>query len=113
MLHILPNGSKMVEVEHPWTHQKIHLPIESIDQKYISVRWGQSGTYDIELKEGTMRARSAKARRKGFCIWKVVDVRSLRKFVFNHFYPDAEAEAQKRFEAHLTSMPFPDRKGSK
>jgi len=99
------NGEMEVDLIDPGGHLKT-VPIEGIHETFISVRWGQSGTYDIDLKTNIMKARSVAARRKGVCYWKVVNIESVRFAVREHFNPNAKIEAEKRFKKHHTNMPY-------
>lgn len=97
------NPQYQIEVIHPGGERHI-VSVETIQEQYISVRWGMSGIYDIFLKSNTMVARSIKARRKGRCYWKVVDIEQVRQFVKEYFKPNKD-EMQMSIEKHIESMP--------
>jgi len=96
---------KSVKIVHVWGDKKT-VPIETIERKSISIRWGLSGVYDIDLKTGEMRARSAKARRKGPCHWKAADIESLRQLSDEYFNPGIEKQQEIRFQDHIDTMPL-------
>lgn len=99
------NGEMEVDLIDPGGHLKT-VPVEAIHQTFISIRWGMSGVYDIDLKTNTMKARSVAARRKGLCHWKAVDINSVRHAVHEYFNPNAKKEEEERFKKHHESMPF-------
>ena len=92
-----------VDLVDPGGHRKT-VPVEAIHQTFISVRWGMSGIYDIDLKTNTMKARNVAARRKGVCYWQAVDIDSVRRAVEDHFNPKIEIE--KKFDKHVKNMPL-------
>ncbi len=82
------------------------VPVETITRVYVSIRWGQSGVYDLNLASNTLRARSVKAQRKGRPHWKAADIESLRKQVANYLRgEDLKAETLKAMERHQATMP--------
>ena len=96
---------KEIEIIHP-NGERRSLAIEVIDRKFVSVYWPLSGTYNIILKTGEMKANSVSARRKNsFCLWKAVDIVAIRAMVYEYFNPKVKEEAQKRFDYHTQTMP--------
>ena len=92
-----------VEVMHP-NGERRTLPVEAIAATYVSVRWGMSGFYDLNLRVNALTARSVKARTKGSCAWTAVDILAVREMVGSYF--DREREARKReMIQHAVSMP--------
>ncbi len=81
------------------------LPVESWGERWISVRWGLSGTYDIMLKDGRIVARSIKARTKHpQNLWTAKDRKELRAFVAEKMGITKE-DLEARFERHHATMP--------
>ena len=99
------NNLYEIEVQHPWTQERRFLPIETVTKNGVSVRWGQSGIYDIFLT-GDIVARSLKTRLRAPCIWKAVDVEELKAFVHEKMNPGIKAENENRYDAHTKSMPY-------
>lgn len=95
---------KEIELVHPGGEVKT-LPIETIDQKKVSIRWGMSGVYDIDLVNNTVTARSVAARRKGMCYWKVRDIDALRKLVSDYFNLHRQTELGFNMDKHAMTMP--------
>lgn len=89
---------KQIQVEHIWTHEKVWLPIEVVQENYISVRWSLSGVYDIYLSKtrsyepGMLIARSTKARLRNVCLWRVVDLDEARRFAYETLNPEQTHE---------------------
>lgn len=65
----------LVVLEHEWTKERVNLPLESFTEKFIYIRWGLSGLYEVKLASGVLRACSVAARRKGSAtLWSVVGI---------------------------------------
>lgn len=97
-------GQYEVMVTHPNGEDK-WLPVESWHERWISVRWGLSGTYDLMLKDGRMVARNTKARTKHpQNPWTAKDFKELRVFVSEKMGMTRE-DLEARFEHHHRSMP--------
>ena len=99
-----------VEIVHPGGERK-ELLVEAIHQNFITVRWGQSGVYDIftecfrKVPANTMIARNIAARRKGPCLWKAVDIESVRKAIYEHFHPKEKETLEEQYKRHHENMP--------
>lgn len=93
-----------VELIHPGGECKI-LPVETINRASISIRWGMSGIYDINLRLNVMRARSLKARRKGRCDWKVKNIDKLRLDVEAYFNASERDSKEQTYDKHDETMP--------
>jgi len=96
---------KYVELVHPGGTREF-VPVESYTRDVVSLWWGLSGTYDLCLKTNTIKSRSLKARRKGQCFWKAVDIDSVRKFVYEGYHPKEKETLDKQYEKHVNSMPY-------
>jgi hypothetical protein len=69
-----------------------------------------SGSYDIDVRTNTMRAHSAAARRKNpLCLWKAVDVESVKTLIKEHFRDTTEEEQKQQYERHHQKMPYAKR----
>lgn len=86
------------------------LPVEHISPNlsYLSVRWGQSGVYDLNLKNNVLTARSQKTQRKGKCHWKAADIDLVRRQAKE--WLDAKngkplSEMEANYHNHLATMP--------
>lgn len=89
---------------HPGGESK-EVETESISHTYVSIRWGQSGLYNIMLKTNEMVACNLKVRRRAQCLWKVVDIEKLRSEVKTHFDGAKSAQLDISFNVHNNSMP--------
>jgi hypothetical protein len=104
-----PNGSHEIELIHPGGERR-WLPIEAIHANYVTIRWGMSGHYDIDLRTNTMRAHSLAARRKNpLCLWKAVDLASVKALVREHFRDTTEEERKALYDRHHQQMPYAKR----
>lgn len=94
-----------LEVMHIWTKECVKLPIETISATLLTVRWGQAGVYEVDLRTNKIRSKSVAARRKHpHCPWTVVDIESVRKRVREHLTPNRK-EQQESFKRHVQGMP--------
>lgn len=79
---------------------------------YVSIRWGQSGVYDLNLGANKLTARSQKAQRKGKAHWAANDIEAVRKAARE--YLDAKrgnphSKSKAAFKRHVENMPtFPN-----
>ncbi len=79
---------------------------EVIASTYVSIRWGQSGIYDLNLAANTLTARSQKAQRKGKAHWKAEDIFAVRKMVKDYLVgEDKKAMAIAAMKRHEATMP--------
>ena len=77
---------------------------------YISIRWGQSGVYDLHLGSNTLRARSQKAQRKGKPHWQAHDIDAVRKAAREYLAAkngNPKGQAEGAFRRHTENMPNP------
>lgn len=76
---------------------------------YLSLRWGQSGIYDLNLAKNVLTARSQKAQRKGKTHWCALDIGLVRKLAANYIREQnggkAKEEIDKSIKKHQESMP--------
>ncbi len=75
---------------------------------YLSIRWGQSGIYDLNLAKNVLTARSQKAQRKGKAHWSAEDINAVRKMPAEYLAEKAgrpKAEADAAYERHVANMP--------
>lgn len=105
MILIRPDGQIDVALIHPCGETRI-LPVESIQRSYITIRWGMSGHYDIDLRTNVMRAHSVKARRRNPCLWRASDIESVRSYVREQFRDITEEERTESYTKHAANMPF-------
>ncbi len=91
-------------IVHAGTHETRSVAVEYVCRTYISVRWGQSGIYDLNLKDNVLTARSHAARRKGgieMRAWSCADIAALREAVQIHCDGEDRAAVIRRLsEAH-------------
>lgn len=100
-----------IEVIHPWSKEKRTVHVESISKTYISIRWAQSGIYDLNLLKNVLTARSLKARNRASCLWHAVDIVHVREAVAIHFRKlDVKGVVKEESIAHAASMPHQVRK---
>lgn len=98
-----PIDGMSVELVHPCGERKT-LPVEGIVETLVTVRWGMSGFYDLNLKSNTLTARSVTAQRRGPCLWVAADIGAVRAMVKAYF--DRERERGKAaLLRHRLSMP--------
>jgi hypothetical protein len=88
------------------------LPVEYVAPtlSYLSIRWGQSGVYDLNLATNVLRARSAKAQRKGKPHWTAEDIDAVRKMARNYLDEkrgNPHSEAKAAYKRHVENMPNP------
>ena len=101
----------LIELTHVWTKEIKVFDAETITKTYVSIRWGQSGTYDLNLAANVLTARSQKAQRKGERpLWVCSNIEALRGDVAEHFAKKetrhGEALDTRRAHAkHIGSMP--------
>jgi len=89
------------------------VPVEHVANTYVSIRWGQSGIYDLNLAKNVLTARSQKAQRKGKAHWKAEDINAVRKMVSNYCKQkkgNLMKEAIENTKRHEETMPqYPER----
>lgn len=96
----------MVTLVHEWTREEREVPVETVTKTFVSIRWGQSGTYDLNLARNTLTARSQKAQRKGKPLWTAKDIDAVRRKVAVHMAGvDKEADTLARMRLHEANMP--------
>lgn len=94
---------KTVDIRHIWTKETKTLPVETIYENRVTLRWELSGIYELFLKTNQMRAVSVSARRKNpFCLWEAVDIASVREAVFKHFHPNID-KVEESYRKHHES----------
>jgi hypothetical protein len=83
------------------------LPVEYVTKTYISLRWGQSGIYDLNLAKNTLTARSQKAQRKGKAHWMAENIHKVRCDVRDYFksLDNTGTDAAQLALRHMESMP--------
>jgi hypothetical protein len=86
------------------------LPIEHIaaNGSYLSIRWGQSGIYDLNLRRNVLTARSQKAQRKGSPLWSAPNIDEVRTAIAAYLKEKADAERKnlaKSIVRHAETMP--------
>jgi len=93
-----------VELLHP-NGERRTFPVEAIASSYVSIRWGMSGVYDLNLKSNVLTARSSSAQRKGKCLWRAADIVEVHAMVIRYFDKERIAR-QAEITRHAVSMPF-------
>lgn len=86
------------------------VPVEYVAPSltYISIRWGQSGIYDLNLAKNVLTARSAKAQRKGKAYWVAEDINAVRKMAREYLEEKRgiqKIESDNAFKRHAETMP--------
>ncbi len=79
---------------------------------YLSIRWGQSGIYDLNLAKNVLTARSQKAQRKGKPHWSAEDIAAVRKMTRDYLAEKAgnpKAQAEESYQRHVANMPGVDK----
>lgn len=101
----LTEGSTFeLQVCHPNGETK-WLPVEAYAERWICVRWGMAGQYDVMLKDGRVIARSAKARSKNpINLWHAVNKLECREWVAERMGITKE-ENEERYKLHHERMP--------
>lgn len=78
---------------------------------YVSIRWGQSGVYDLNLRDNKLTARSQKAQRKGKPHWSAQDIDAVRKAArayLDEKRGNPHSKSKAAFKRHVENMPtFP------
>ncbi len=67
-----------VSLTHIWTKETRQFEVETVAATYVSIRWGQSGVYDLNLLRNVLTARSQKAQRKAKPLWSATDIIKVR-----------------------------------
>ncbi len=91
-----------VSLFHRGTRETCAVPIEYVCRTYIAVRWGQSGIYDLNLRDNVLTARSGGARRKGgnqIKWWMASDIEAIRRMVQVHCDGEDRRAAMRRLSA--------------
>ncbi len=97
---------KTVTVRHPFNGEEQVLPVERVTRNVVTLRWGQSGLYDLDLRTNTITARSIAARRKGKCLWCAVYIDNVRVEAMLHVEgEDKRRQMERDIERHQASMP--------
>jgi len=108
----LDTTAKTIELVHIWTNEAYTVPIEVFHKDYVSIRWGQAGTYDLILKTNVLRARSVAARRKNPIVpWQAKNIDWVRRLVWEHFNPN-HVEQAKSVVRHQENAPYKLKTGS-
>lgn len=96
-----------ITLVHEWSREERVLPVETVTRTYVSIRWGQSGTYDLNLAKNTLIARSQKAQRKGKPLWHAKDIDEVRRRVAIHENGgvDSQADMLARMAIHEANKP--------
>jgi hypothetical protein len=83
------------------------LPVEHVTKTYVSIRWGQSGIYDLNLAKNTLTARSQKAQRKGKAHWMAANIDRVRRDVRDYFkaLDNTGTDTAQLALKHLETMP--------
>lgn len=107
----------VVVLKHPNEERRI-VPVEYVapNGSYITIRWGQSGLYDLNLLKNVLSPRSAEQQstsrgkakwyRKDRPLWQAEDIEKVRKMVRERL--DAEMGREEIDAAkvrHEASMP--------
>jgi hypothetical protein len=86
------------------------VPVEYVSPNlaYISIRWGQSGIYDLNLTKNVLTARSQKAQRKGKAYWTADDIDAVKRAAFQYLEAkrDKPVSIDEAYLKHMKSMPF-------
>lgn len=69
---------------------------------YLSVRWGQSGIYDLNLLRNVLTARSAKAQARGKAYWAAEDIDAVRKMARDHLAELEQGRSALALESRYT-----------
>lgn len=97
---------KELELIHPFNKERKTLPVVLITRKIVSIQWGLSGVYDLNLKENRLTARNVASRRKGPCHWMAVDIVAVRAAVIVYCdKEDIQSVVRRQSEVHNASMP--------
>lgn len=98
-----------VVLVHIMNRERVTMPVEHIANTYISIRWGQSGIYDLNLKDNKLTARSQKAQRKGKALWQAEDIAAVRHMTAKYLAVKRGAskndELRASIERHEAAMP--------
>ena len=74
-----------VKLIHTWTKETREFEVSLVTPDYITINWGQSGAYVLNLKSNALTAHSAAARRKNpYALWSAVDITAVRLQVIAH-----------------------------
>ncbi len=98
-----------IVLKHIGGERKV-VPVEFISPglTYLSIRWGQSGIYDLNLGKNVLTARSQKAQRKGKAYWAAEDINAVRKMARDYLDEkrgNPKEEAKEAYKKHVESMP--------
>lgn len=106
------DGANVLLLKHVGGTQET-MPIETILPHSVSIRWRQSGIYDLNLANNILIARSTKARIKGkgqAHWWSALDIEQVRHWVWEHFNPVADlTERERMYQKHVANMPYLNR----
>ena len=69
---------------------------------YLSIRWGQSGIYDLNLLRNVLTARSQKAQARGKAYWSAEDIDAVRKMARDHLASVESARSGLALESRYT-----------
>lgn len=99
----------MIEVEliHPWTKERKTLSVEGIHKHIIYLYFPLSGTYELDTKKNSMRARSQKARTKNpHVLWIAADIEKVRRQLWEHHNPQfrEHEEAYRKHQERLIEI---------
>lgn len=98
-----------IVLKHPGGERKT-VPVEYVSPSlvFLTIRWGQSGMYDLHLRLNVLRAHSARATRRGKPLWVAEDIVAVRKMAQEYLAEkrgDTPAARQAAYERHTRSMP--------
>ncbi len=90
--------------------ERKELPVEFVAQSmtYLSIRWGQSGIYDLNLAKNVLTARSQKAQRKGRPHWRAENIELVRAECteyLNAKRDNPKAKTLSAVQKHTETMP--------
>lgn len=113
----------VVVLKHPNGDHRI-VPVEYVapNGSYITIRWGQSGLYDLNLLKNVLSPRSAEQQstsrgkakwyRKDRPQWQAEDIEKVREMVKERIgAAEKEREARRADERHEASKPAANAKG--
>jgi len=92
----------VITIIHEWTKEQRTLEVTYYNDKVIHFYWPIAGTYELNLKTNTVKARSPQARRKHpFCLWRAFDIEAVRRQIcvlLNPNHADVDIAYQKHQE---------------
>lgn len=97
---------RAIEFVHPFNHEKKILEVTLITSTYVSVYWPLSGTYDLNLRDNILTARSQGARRRNKCLWTAVNIEAVREAAKIHLAKqDIKEDVRAKILTHEATKP--------